>query len=228
MVKSCWRASIAGSSDSLSQSVLLQDNISFQAFGFFQTIMKFKENWYFRGNIKNNSVGWSNIVTLTKRGKSKNLQMLGDTCLIWKKQIFLAKLSPMIPKWSPSELFMLISFCLYLFCTIFQNASKLPYVIERLLNGNHSDLSSFVVVAEETSWRLLTKMAFPFCSRIFNGPRRTSFIPSVFDPVSAEGLFVPRRAPKHIRCMSSSLIKENTSHKRKAHILTIVTLWHVA
>ena len=72
MVKSCWRASIAGSSDSLSQSVLLQDNISFQAFGNFQNIMKFKENWYFRGNIKNNSVGWSNIVTLTKRGKSNN------------------------------------------------------------------------------------------------------------------------------------------------------------
>ena len=123
-----WRAGTAGSSDSLSQSVLLQDNISFQAFGIFQTIMKFKENWYFRGNIKNNSVGWSNIVTLTKRGKSNNLQMLGDTLLIWNKKIFPAKLSPMIPKWSPSELFMPISFCLYLFCTIFHYISKLPLV----------------------------------------------------------------------------------------------------
>ena len=82
----------------------------------------------FRANIKNNSVGWSNIVTLTKRGKSNNLQMLGDTLLIWNKKIFPAKLSPMIPKWSPSELFMPISFCLYLFCTIFNYASKLPPV----------------------------------------------------------------------------------------------------
>ena len=70
------QVSIAGSSDSLSQSVLLQDNISFQAFGIFQNIMKFKENWCFQGNIKNNSVGWSNIVKLTKRRKSNNL---GDT-----------------------------------------------------------------------------------------------------------------------------------------------------
>ena len=82
----------------------------------------------FRANIKNNSVGWSNIVTLTKRGKSNNLQMLGDTLLIWNKKIFPAKLSPMIPKWSPSELFMPISFCLYLFCTIFHYISKLPPV----------------------------------------------------------------------------------------------------
>ena len=185
--------------------------------------MKFKENWLFQGPIHNSYVCLSSIVTLTKQLTNVRWHLVDMEEENLSRQIVTND-----PQRVPSGLFMPISFCLYLFCTIFHYASKLPCVIERLFYGNHSDLSSSVVVAEEKSWRLLTKMAFLFCNRIFNGPRRTSFIPSVFDPDSAEGLFVPRRAPKLIRCMSSSLIKENTSHKRKAHILTFVILWHVA
>ena len=162
--------------------------------------MKFKENWLFQGNIYNNYVCLSSIVTLTKQLTNVRWHLVDMEEENLSRQI-VTNDPKMVSDWIVYADKFLSVFVLHHISLCIKTA---PCVIERLFQVNHSDLSSSFVVAEEKSWRLLTKMAFLFCNRIFNGPQRTWSIPSVFDPVSAEGLFVPRRTPKLTRCMSSS------------------------
>ena len=131
--------------------------------------------------------------------------MLGDTWLIWKKKIFLAKLSPMIPKWSRMDClcrYVFVCICFALYFIMHQNCPVWLRGFFMEITPICRHLSLLQRRRVEGCWQ---KWHFPFCNRIFNGPQRTSSIPSVFDPVSAEGLFVPRRTPKLTSCMSSSL-----------------------
>ena len=148
--------------------------------------MKFKENWLFQGNIYNNYVCLSSIVTLTKQPTNVRWHLVDMEEENLSRQI-VTNDQKMVPK----GLFMPICFCLYLFCTIFHYASKQPSVIERLLmeiTPICRHLSLLQRRRVEGCWQ---KWRFCFATEYSTGPREHRPSPLYLILSAQKGYFFP-------------------------------------